>query len=71
MFRMQIQSLVKGAKGRPLSIMFPMVAEADEFRQARGMVEGEVARLAAMGHPRPESLKIGFMLETPSLAATT
>ena len=67
MFRMQIQSLVKGAKGRPLSIMFPMVAEADEFREARGMVEGEVARLAAMGHPRPESLKIGFMLETPSL----
>jgi phosphotransferase system enzyme I (PtsP) len=47
--------------------MFPMVAEADEFREARGMVEGEVARLTAMGHPRPENLKIGFMLETPSL----
>jgi phosphotransferase system enzyme I (PtsP) len=26
-----------------------------------------VARLTAMGHPRPENLKIGFMLETPSL----
>jgi phosphotransferase system enzyme I (PtsP) len=47
--------------------MFPMVAEADEFREARGMVEGEVARLTAMGYRRPESLKIGFMLETPSL----
>ena len=31
------------------------------------MVEGEVARLASMGHPRPESLRIGFMLETPSM----
>ncbi len=67
LFRMQIQSLVKGAGGRPLSIMFPMVAEADEFRAARGMVEGEVAWLASMGHPRPESLRTGFMLETPSL----
>ena len=64
---MQVQSLVKGANGRPLSIMFPMVAEADEFRQARAMVESEVARLASMGHVRPESLKTGFMLETPSL----
>ena len=67
LFRMQIQSLVKGAKGRPLSIMFPMAAEADEYREARGMVEGEVARLASMGHPRPESLRVGFMLETPSM----
>ncbi|MCH8166650.1 MAG: phosphoenolpyruvate--protein phosphotransferase [Proteobacteria bacterium] len=67
LLRMQIQSLVRGAKGRPLSIMFPMAAEADEYREARGMVEGEVARLAALGHPRPESLRIGFMLETPSL----
>jgi len=67
LLRMQIQSLVRGAKGRPLSIMFPMAAEADEYREARGMVEGEVARLASMGHPRPERLSIGFMLETPSM----
>jgi phosphotransferase system enzyme I (PtsP) len=67
LFRMQIQSLIKGANGRALNIMFPMVAEADEFREARGLVEGEVARLASMGHRRPGSLKIGFMLETPSL----
>jgi phosphotransferase system enzyme I (PtsP) len=67
LFRMQVQSLVKGAKGRALSIMFPMVAEADEYRDARNLVEGEVARLASMGHVAPESMKIGFMLETPSL----
>jgi phosphotransferase system enzyme I (PtsP) len=47
--------------------MFPMIAEADEFRRARGMVEAEVDRLAAKGHPRPSSVKVGFMLETPSL----
>jgi phosphotransferase system enzyme I (PtsP) len=67
LFRMQIQSLIRGAKGRPLSIMFPLIAEADEFRQARTMVEAEVVRLAEKGHPRPASVKIGVMLETPSL----
>jgi phosphotransferase system enzyme I (PtsP) len=35
------------------------------------MVEREVTRLAQMGHPRPESLKIGFMLETPSMVYAT
>jgi len=67
LFRMQVQALIRGAKGRPFSVMFPMVAEADEFRDARALVEGEVARMAALGHPRPESMKIGFMLETPAL----
>ncbi|MDH3666401.1 MAG: phosphoenolpyruvate--protein phosphotransferase [Paracoccaceae bacterium] len=68
LFRMQVQSLIRGAKGRAFDLMFPMIAEADEFREARGLVEGEVARLAALGHPRPAELKIGVMLETPSLA---
>jgi phosphotransferase system enzyme I (PtsP) len=71
LFRMQVQSLIKGAKGRPLSIMFPMIAEAEEFRNARALVEAEVVRLASMGHPKPESLRIGLMLETPSLVYAT
>jgi len=68
LFRMQIQSLIKAAKGRPISIMFPMIAEAEEFRGARALVEAEMVRMAAIGHPRPEPLRTGFMLETPALA---
>ena len=68
LFRMQIQALIRGAKGRPFSLMFPMVSEADEFRTAKGLVEGEVERLEAMGRPRPAELRIGFLLETPALA---
>jgi len=67
LFRMQVQALIRGAKGRPLSIMFPLVAEADEFREARAMVEYEVRRLERLGYPVPERLRIGCMLETPSL----
>ena len=68
LFRMQIQSLIKGAKGRALSIMFPMVTDESEYFTAREMVEHEVDRLVALGHTRPETLRIGCMLETPSLA---
>jgi phosphotransferase system enzyme I (PtsP) len=66
--RMQIQALLRGARGRPLQVMFPFVAEAGEFEAAREILMREVAREQAMGHVLPESLKVGAMLETPSLA---
>ncbi|MBY8976705.1 phosphoenolpyruvate--protein phosphotransferase [Rhodobacteraceae bacterium NNCM2] len=68
LFRMQMQSLIRGANGRPLSIMFPMVADEREFFEARGMFLGEVERLTRLGHTPPGKLSIGCMLETPSLA---
>ncbi|MEM7506620.1 MAG: phosphoenolpyruvate--protein phosphotransferase [Pseudomonadota bacterium] len=67
LFRMQMQSLIKGANGRALSIMFPMVTDESEYFRAREMVEAEVARLSRLGHAAPAGLKIGCMLETPSL----
>ncbi|MEM9370878.1 MAG: putative PEP-binding protein, partial [Pseudomonadota bacterium] len=68
LFRMQMQSLIRGAMGRPLSIMFPMVAEESEFFEAREMFLAEVERLSKLGHTPPSALTIGCMLETPSLA---
>ncbi|MEM9959506.1 MAG: phosphoenolpyruvate--protein phosphotransferase [Pseudomonadota bacterium] len=68
LFRMQLQSLIRGAKGRSLSIMFPMVTEADEYHAAREMLMAEVERLAKLGYARPARLRLGAMLETPSLA---
>ncbi|WP_185803507.1 phosphoenolpyruvate--protein phosphotransferase [Pontivivens nitratireducens] len=66
--RMQVQSLLRGANGRPLSVMFPMVAQLDEFLEARKLVFDEAAREVSMGHVAPQSLEVGAMLETPSLA---
>jgi len=66
--RMQLQALIRAAKGRPLRVMFPFVAEMDEYFWARDMVHAEIAREAAHRHPTPSSLQIGAMLETPSLA---
>jgi len=66
--RMQVQALLRAANGRPLSIMFPLVAQLEEFTQARDAVLREVEREAALGRAVPETLEIGAMLETPSLA---
>ena len=66
--RMQLQALIRGAAGRPLAVMFPFVAQIEEFRQARQHLLDELEREDKLGHALPERVEIGAMLETPSLA---
>ena len=66
--RMQLQALIRAAKGRALSVMFPLVATASEFTQAHDTLLREIERERRLGHPLPEKLEVGAMLETPSLA---
>jgi len=68
MMRMQLQALMRAAEGRPLTIMFPFVAQFEEYRAARAEVDKTLERERKLGHKLPESLNIGAMLETPSLA---
>ncbi|MBJ3762757.1 phosphoenolpyruvate--protein phosphotransferase [Maribius pontilimi] len=65
--RMQNQALIRAAVGRPLRVMFPFIAQFDEFREARQMLLDEIERERKLGHDLPTDLKIGAMLETPSL----
>ena len=41
LLRAQVRALLKAAAGRPLKIMFPMVATCDEFARAKAIVERE------------------------------
>ncbi len=66
--RMQVQALLRGARGRALRVMFPFVAEEREFDAAREILLREVAREQALGNAIPVRIEIGAMLETPSLA---
>ena len=66
--RMQAEALIRGAKGRPLTVMFPLVAEPDEFYRAREIFNEIVVSERKRGRPVPSELKMGAMLETPSLA---
>ena len=66
--RMQLQALIRAAAGRPVSVMFPFIAAADEFQAARAEWDKALARERILGHPLPVSFEVGAMLETPSLA---
>ena len=66
--RMQLQALIRAANGRPLAVMFPFIAQMEEFRAARSEMDKAMAREKVLGRPLPEKVEIGAMLETPSLA---
>jgi phosphotransferase system, enzyme I, PtsP len=66
--RMQLQALIRASAGRPLSVMFPFVSEHGEFVESRSHMLRELHREKSLGHPVPDKIEIGAMLETPSLA---
>ncbi|TCP43989.1 phosphoenolpyruvate--protein phosphotransferase [Rhodovulum marinum] len=68
MMRMQLQALIRAANGRPLTVMFPLIAQLDEFRAARDHLLRELEREERLGRPLPEKVEIGAMVETPSMA---
>ena len=66
--RMQLQALMRAANGRPLTVMFPFIAQYEEYTAARAEVDKALERERILGHRLPETLEVGAMLETPSLA---
>ncbi len=67
MLRQQVRALLRAAAGRPLRIMFPMIAEIAEFDKARAILDRELELERARGNPMPEELRVGAVLEVPSL----
>ena len=61
--RRQLRGLLLAAGERDLSVMFPMVATAAEFRAAKALLLAEANRV----RPSPGRLRIGTMIEIPAL----
>jgi phosphotransferase system enzyme I (PtsP) len=66
--RMQLQALIRAAAGRPLIVMFPFVAQYEEYNQAKAEMDKAMERERRLGHVLPARTEVGAMLETPSLA---
>ena len=47
--------------------MFPMIAEVAELESARAILDLELRRAAARGAPLPDPIRLGAMIEVPSL----
>lgn len=67
LLRMQVRALLAAAAGRELRVMFPMIATVDEFRAARELVDRECEWARRRGRALPALLRVGAMVECPSL----
>lgn len=67
-FRTQLRALLRASNYGKLRIMFPMIATVAEFRQAKGILEDEKAKLVAAGQTVSDDLQVGMMVEIPASA---
>ena len=67
LLRLQLRALLRGARGRELRVMFPLIASVDEFSQAKALVDVECDWARRRGWALPSLLRVGAMIEAPAL----
>jgi phosphotransferase system enzyme I (PtsP) len=67
LLRTQVQALLRAAAGRELQVMLPMVSSTGEYEAARQLFADEQKALAARGWTPPAAMRIGAMIEVPSI----
>lgn len=67
LFKMQLRALLRAGEGHDLRIMFPMVADLSEVRQAKHLLAEAQAELSAAGNSGGFNFQTGIMVEIPSV----
>lgn len=67
-FRTQIRALLRSSVHGKLSIMFPMIATLQEFRDAKALVDSEKKNLSKEGIAFSDDIELGMMVEIPAAA---
>lgn len=67
LLRQQLRALIRASAGRELSVMFPLVTDLREYHAARDLLDIELRREQSRGAPPPATLRVGAVLEVPSL----
>ncbi|MBN8191663.1 phosphoenolpyruvate--protein phosphotransferase [Bacillus sp. NTK074B] len=67
-FRTQLRALLKASPFGNLKIMFPMISNLQEFREAKAILEEEKKALLENGTNVAEHIEVGIMVEIPSTA---
>jgi len=65
--RQQFRAFIRAANGQDLWVMFPFIAEVAEFEAAKQILEKELEKADGEGFKMPSCIKVGTMLEIPSL----
>lgn len=61
--RDQFEALIAAADGKPLHLLFPFIAQVSEFDTVRELLDQVLVR----AQKKPESVKLGVMIEIPSI----
>ncbi|MDO4680165.1 MAG: phosphoenolpyruvate--protein phosphotransferase [Aerococcus sp.] len=67
-FRTQLRALLRASAYGRLGIMFPMISNLMEFRQAKSILEEEKAKLVDEGVKVGDDVEVGIMIEIPAAA---
>ncbi len=67
LLRYQLRALLQATAGKVFYVMFPMIADVSEFQQARAILQRELDWLDKFNKKGPTEIKVGTMLEVPSL----
>ncbi|QDU70987.1 phosphoenolpyruvate--protein phosphotransferase [Mucisphaera calidilacus] len=68
MFRTQIRAILRASAEGPVRVMFPLISNINELRQARMIFSDVCEDLEDQGIPFNEDIPIGMMIEVPSAA---
>ena len=68
LFETQLRAALRASAFGPMQIMFPMVGTIDDVRAGNAAVEKVKADLRSEGIPFDEKIKVGIMIEIPSIA---
>lgn len=68
LFRTQLRAILRASHGARVSILFPMITDLRETRQAKRIVHETMAELEEAGVPFDPNVQIGVMIEVPSAA---
>jgi len=64
----QLRAALRAAAGHSLKLMFPMVSTLDELFQAREHLLQARTEVRRAGHPTPDDIEVGIMVEMPACA---
>jgi phosphotransferase system enzyme I (PtsI) len=67
-FKTQIRAILRASNYGKVQLMFPLISEIDEFRQAKSILLSAISELDRENIPFDRNIQIGIMVETPSAA---
>lgn len=70
LFLPQLRAILRAAAGHDFRVMFPMVTQPEEVRQALGLLEAAHHDLETEGLPHAWPVDVGIMVEVPAAALT-